>query len=193
MFNESLPIRRGVGDRRGEVESLVNIGVAYRTLGEMQKALEKYHEALFISRVIGDRRGEAITLNNIGRIYLALGDMQKALEKFNESLPISRATGDRSAEANTLYNFGLTYESLGDMTRATEKFNEALSIWRAIGGPERRGYHSAGYRAGRAKTWQPDPGSPDYRTSYRHCRITARQYHQPGASRFLLRLPAGVL
>ena len=33
-----------------------NIGTAYRWLGEMQKALEKYNEALPIFRAIGDRR-----------------------------------------------------------------------------------------------------------------------------------------
>ena len=38
--------RRAVGDRSGEATTLSNIGAAYESLGEMQKALEKYKEAL---------------------------------------------------------------------------------------------------------------------------------------------------
>ena len=45
-YNEALPIRRAVGDRSGEANTLNNIGAVYRSLGETQKALEKYNEAL---------------------------------------------------------------------------------------------------------------------------------------------------
>ena len=45
-FNEALPIRQAVGDRRGEATTLNNIGAVYDALGETQKALEKFNEAL---------------------------------------------------------------------------------------------------------------------------------------------------
>ena len=67
--------------------------MVYWSLGEMQKALEKFNEALPIRRAIGDRKGEAITLNSIGVVYQSTGEMQKALEKYNEILPIQ--TGGR--------------------------------------------------------------------------------------------------
>ena len=119
---------RAVGDRSGEADTLNNIGAVYRSLGETQKALEKYNEALPLSREIGDRRGEAITLSNIGIVYRSLGETQKALEKYNEVLPILQAIGDRSSEATTLNNIGSVYSSLGEMRKALEKFNEALPI-----------------------------------------------------------------
>jgi CHAT domain-containing protein/Tfp pilus assembly protein PilF len=107
--------------------------VVYWSLGEMQKALEKYNEALPISQAIGARKVEAETLQNIGAVYWALGDMQRALEKFNEALPIWRAVGDRSGEAATLSSIGLIYRSLGEIQKALEKYNEALPIRRAVG------------------------------------------------------------
>ena len=64
-FNEALPIRRAVGDRRGGYHAQQH-RLGLWSLGEMQKALEKYNEALPIRRAVGDRRGEAVTLNNIG-------------------------------------------------------------------------------------------------------------------------------
>ena len=36
--------------------TLNNIGAVYHSLGETQKALEKYNEALLIRRAVGDRR-----------------------------------------------------------------------------------------------------------------------------------------
>jgi CHAT domain-containing protein/Tfp pilus assembly protein PilF len=132
-YHEALDMYRRASDRKGEAQTLKNIGEVYWRLGDMQKALEKSNEALPIFRAVGDRRGEAETLNNIGAIYRSLGDMQKALEKYNEALSLKRAVGDRKGEAGTLNNIGLVYWSLGDMQKALEKYNEALPIRRAVG------------------------------------------------------------
>ena len=40
-YNEALPLKRAVGDRKGEAKTLYNIGSVYDSLGEKQKALEK--------------------------------------------------------------------------------------------------------------------------------------------------------
>ena len=79
---------RRASDRKGEAQTLHSIGVVYRSLGETQKALDKYNEALPINREVGDRSGEATTLNDIGVVYRSLGETRKALEKYNEALPI---------------------------------------------------------------------------------------------------------
>ncbi len=132
-YNEALPIRRAVGDRNGEAETLTNIGSVYQALGEMRKALEKYNEALPLRRAVDDRSGEAETLDNIGVVYQYLGETRKALEKHNEALPLRRALGDRSGEAQTLHNIGGVYEALGETQKALEHYNEALLLRRALG------------------------------------------------------------
>jgi CHAT domain-containing protein/Flp pilus assembly protein TadD len=132
-YNEALPLRRAIGDRRGEASVLNDMGVVYRLLGETQKALEKYNEVLPIRRAIGDRGGEATVLNNMGVVYESLGETQRALEKYNEALPIRRAVSDRQGEAFTLGSIGRIYRSLGETQKALEKYNEALLILRAIG------------------------------------------------------------
>jgi CHAT domain-containing protein/predicted negative regulator of RcsB-dependent stress response len=121
-----------VGDRRGEAATLNNIGSAYQSLGEMQKALEKFNQTLPIFRSVGDRRGEAQILNNIGTVYRSLGETQKALENFNDILPLRRAMGDRHGEAQTLNNIGTAHQSLGETQKALEKYNEALPIFRGV-------------------------------------------------------------
>jgi CHAT domain-containing protein/Tfp pilus assembly protein PilF len=117
----------------GEAITLTNIGAVYDSLGEMQKALEKFNEALPLERAVGDRVVEATTLNNIGQSYYSLGEMQKALEKYNESLSLTRAVGDRRGEAVTLTNIGRVYLSLGETQKALEKYNEALTLSREVG------------------------------------------------------------
>jgi hypothetical protein len=45
-YHEALDLYRRASNRKGEAQALNNIGEVYRSLGEMQKALEKYNEAL---------------------------------------------------------------------------------------------------------------------------------------------------
>jgi CHAT domain-containing protein/Tfp pilus assembly protein PilF len=132
-YHEALELYRRATDRNGEAQTLNNIGEAYESLGETQKALEHYNEALPLRRAVGDRKGEAITLTNIGSVYDTLGEAQKALEKYNEALPISRAVGDRRGEAVTLNNIGAFYWMQGETQKALEKYNEALPIFQAVG------------------------------------------------------------
>jgi tetratricopeptide (TPR) repeat protein len=55
-YNQSLPIRRAVGDKHGEAFTLNNIGNVYNYLAEKQKALDYYSQALTLRRAVGDRR-----------------------------------------------------------------------------------------------------------------------------------------
>src|SRR6266508_1898652 len=132
-YQEALELYRRAGDRGGEAETLHNIGLVYRALGETGKALEKLNEALPILREVGDREGEAAALTNIGLLYNLLGETGKALEKLNEALPIGRAAGDRIGEAYALNSIGTLYWSLGETGKALEKLNEALPIYQLMG------------------------------------------------------------
>ena len=132
-YHEALEMYRRATDRKGEAQTLNNVGVVCLSLGETRKALEKFNDALPISRAIGDRKVEAETLHNIGAVYWSQGEMRKALEKFNEALPLRRVLGDRRGEAETLINIGLVYRSLGETRKALEKYNEALPYSREVG------------------------------------------------------------
>jgi tetratricopeptide (TPR) repeat protein len=138
-YHEALELYRRSGDRRGEADTLNNIGTVYYTLEEMRKALEKYHEALPIFKAVGERSGESDTLQYMCRVYYFLGETQKALEKCNESQSIFRAIDERSGEALRIGQIGLIYHSSGELRKALDKYNEALLISRAIGDREDEG------------------------------------------------------
>lgn len=57
---QSLAIKREIGDRNGEAGSLVNLGNAYNALGQYPQAIDFYLNSLTISREIGDRTSHMV-------------------------------------------------------------------------------------------------------------------------------------
>ena len=132
-WEEALKLYREAGDRRGEANTLTNIGQVYSDLEEKQKALEYYSQSLPLSRAVGDRKQEASILNSIGSAYSYLGEKQKAREYFSQSLLLYREAGNRYGEATTLNNIGLVYLELGENQKAKEYYSQSLPLFRSMG------------------------------------------------------------
>jgi tetratricopeptide (TPR) repeat protein len=135
----ALESARLAKDRRWEGAWLGNLGNAYASLGQYDRAIEHYQQALAISREIGDRRGEGQDLGNLGNAYLSLGQYEKAIEHYRQALGIARETGDRKGEGNSLGNLGNAYRSLGQYQKAIEHHQQALGIARETGGRQLEG------------------------------------------------------
>jgi len=137
-----------LGDRRGEVYALGNLGVAWGNLGEARRAIEFHEQSLAIAHEIGDRQGESNALGNLGNAWAGLGEPRRAIESYEQVLTISREIGDRRGEGNALNNLGVAWAALGEPRRATEFYEQRLVIAREIG--DRRGEGSALFNAGLA-------------------------------------------
>jgi tetratricopeptide (TPR) repeat protein len=133
FHQQSLAIKREIGDRGGEATSYNNLGTVYYSLGEYQKAIEFHQQSLAIKREIGDRGGEATSYNNLGTVYYSLGEYQKAIEFHQQSLAITREIGDRGGEAASYIGLGNVYQSLGEYQKAIEFYQQSLAITREIG------------------------------------------------------------
>ncbi|KAB0241349.1 tetratricopeptide repeat protein [Microcystis aeruginosa EAWAG127a] len=146
FHQQSLAIKREIGDRGGEANSYGNLGNVYDSLGEYQKAIEFHQQSLAIKREIGDRGGEAKSYNNLGSVYGSLGEYQKAIEFHQQSLAIEREIGDRGGEAKSYNNLGSVYNSLGEYQKAIEFHQQSLAIDREIGdrGGEAKSYGNLG-------------------------------------------------
>ncbi|MBF2016433.1 MAG: CHAT domain-containing protein [Rivularia sp. T60_A2020_040] len=128
----ALVLWQKLGNKTGQVVTLLNIGRIYDDVGEKQKALQFYNQALPVLRAVRNRGGEATALNNIGLVYDDLGEKQKALEFYEQALPLSRALGDRRREATTLNNIGSVYSDLGEKQKALEFYEQALPLRREV-------------------------------------------------------------
>ena len=110
-----------------------NLGSAYQSLGQYQRAINFHQQSLEIEREIGDRGSEANSLGNLGIAYKSLGRYQRAIDFHQQSLEIKREIGDRGGEANSLGNLGTAYQSLGQYQRAIDIHQQSLEIAREIG------------------------------------------------------------
>jgi tetratricopeptide (TPR) repeat protein len=123
-YQAALALYRQSGDRVGEANALLNIGLIYTSLnqtqavielGQYQQAIEYYEQALAVSRSIGDRSIEASVLNSLGNSYRALEQYQQANEYYQKALAIYRSLGDRYWEAGITDNLNqMRLQQAGD-------------------------------------------------------------------------------
>jgi tetratricopeptide (TPR) repeat protein len=122
-----------LGRKDAQGMALGNLGLAYSSLGEYQRAIEYHEQYLAIAREIGDRRGEGTALGNLGLAYNDLGEYQRAIDYHEQALVISREIGDRRGEGSDLGNLGIAYKNLGEYQRAIEYYEQGLVVDREIG------------------------------------------------------------
>ena len=60
-----MKIAKEIGDRAGEGNAYGSLGIAYRSLGDSQKAIDYNEKHLKIAKEIGDRAGEGAALSLI--------------------------------------------------------------------------------------------------------------------------------
>ena len=113
-FERTLLLTRAEGGGgRNEEQHLNNLGIAYKDLGQYDKALEFYEQALARTQAGRNQAVEVTVLNNMGNVQRLLGQHDKALVLHTRALAVSRDSGDRPTEARSLNTIGLTYYELG--------------------------------------------------------------------------------
>jgi tetratricopeptide (TPR) repeat protein len=140
-YTEALKRYEKDSNRKREGSASGNLGLAYRSLGQHEKAIDHHSQALAISREIGDRQGEGNHLGNLSSAYYSLGQYVKAIDYHSQALAISREIGNRQGEGIDLGNLGSAYYSLGQHEKAIDHHNQALAISREIGDRQGAGNH----------------------------------------------------
>jgi predicted ATPase/DNA-binding SARP family transcriptional activator len=133
LFQESLALRRRIGDRRGIAIALNNLGLVAREQGDYSAARACHDESLTLKRDLGDLRGVAIALNNLGIVSRDLGDEATAQACHEESLARFRDLGDSWGIALALNNLGRLARGRADYPLARELHLESLSLRRDLG------------------------------------------------------------
>ena len=132
---ESLAIRRELGDRWGTAGSLVGLGNLALNQRDYRAAKTLFDESLVICQELGDRWGIATLLNNLGNLAVSQGDHPAARALLEQSLAIRREIGDRYGIATTLDNLGHEALNQGDYALAQELLEQGLAIFRELGDP----------------------------------------------------------
>jgi tetratricopeptide (TPR) repeat protein len=109
------------------------LGLAYRTLGQVEQAIQLCERALVIACESGDRKEEGAIIGNLGIAYRVTGYVEQAINCFERALTVARETGDRLNEHDWLGNLGDAHSALGQVEWAIEFYEEALEVTDEIG------------------------------------------------------------
>jgi tetratricopeptide (TPR) repeat protein len=118
-LNLSLEFRRKAGDKKGQVNTLVNLASVYEYRGDVEKALAAERRALAVAREMRMRDRESFVLNNIGLTYKVAGNLDKAIAALRESMQIEMERGDHAELANRL-------DKMADIYRLKGQYDDAL-------------------------------------------------------------------
>jgi predicted ATPase/class 3 adenylate cyclase len=137
LYEQSLALRRDLGDKRGVAAVRGDLGLIGFHLGEYAAARVLLNDSINALRELGDRQGLAMALNSLGMITMDEGDYEAAGLLYQESVAIRRELGDRHGIAMTVNNLGVIASHRGEFLAASALFEEGLAIRRELG--DRRG------------------------------------------------------
>jgi predicted ATPase/class 3 adenylate cyclase len=128
LYEESLAIRRDLGDMPGAAMLLHNLGIVAYYLSDYTAARILDEEALAVFREIGDRFAVGQALNNLAGIASATGDYALARRFLAESVEIQRQLGDKGGIAIALNSLADVLQDEGDHDATRPLLVESLTI-----------------------------------------------------------------
>ncbi|MBD2181411.1 CHAT domain-containing protein [Planktothrix sp. FACHB-1355] len=112
-----------------------NLAVAFRQIGQIDKAIAHWEQAIQIYAKAGDpnsRTQQAKLIVEQAQAYSELGQHKRAIQLLQASLLIARHNRDRLTEAAAEAALGNSYWSLGDYEQAISSLQNSLKIAREL-------------------------------------------------------------
>ncbi|WP_424102757.1 CHAT domain-containing protein [Moorena producens] len=117
LLEQMISNYRKSGDLIGEINSLINLTLAYQTLGDLDQAKQTLSQSLSklsdLDYTKERQQLQAQLLEVQGQVYLSLGQGEKALSNWQQTSAI--------------------YQELGDLTRVTESQIYQVQAYRVLG------------------------------------------------------------
>ena len=107
-------------------EMRVNRGLALRSQGKMQEALDEMAEAYLVFEGLADQKRMAMTLGNMGAAYKALGDKEQAYLCYRDAADLFNLVGEKSMYGETLLAMADLQMSERKVTAATATYEAGL-------------------------------------------------------------------
>jgi tetratricopeptide (TPR) repeat protein len=130
---ESLAIRREIGDVGGIALSLLNLGVIHERHGDYERAKANYTESLQGYESLGDQHSRTQCLGNLGWLALEEGEYPQAHEYFAEVLKQHQSSNDNHGEATITMCQGYLALMEDDLAAAAGYFDKAQQTLESLG------------------------------------------------------------
>ena len=130
LYSEALPLLEGSIEQTATV--LNNIGLVYRSLGDLPAAARLLQRALEVHRRLGNRREEATALFNLGGVAWESWDLERARTLYEQARQAASEVGNRQMEAQALGSLGTVFDKSGDRASSLACYERALPILREL-------------------------------------------------------------
>ncbi|MFL5759124.1 MAG: tetratricopeptide repeat protein [Thermomicrobiales bacterium] len=132
LYEQSLAIRRELGDRRGVADTLNNLGLSATQLADYDRAEALLEECIQIRREIGDRTGYVLAVSNLGDLAVATGDFERAWSLHEEALALRQELKNELGVAYSQNNLAVVAACKGDLKTARALLEQSLSRFREL-------------------------------------------------------------
>ena len=129
----ALAAARRAGDRRGEADTLAELGGLQGEMVGYPAAAASLAQALSVYGAAGDLPGQAFALNRLGFLRVLTGDYPAAAASHQRALALARSVSYRPAAAAALLGLGLVQQLTGDYPAAAASQQQALALYRDLG------------------------------------------------------------
>jgi non-specific serine/threonine protein kinase len=130
LLEESLAIRRELGDPAGLLGPLSGLGYTAMRLGDDATAHACFEESLIIQHRLDDRVGMSESFNSMANLAHGRGDLALARELYQQSLAVGREVGYRMDVVD--HNLGVVAQEQGDLVAARRYIEASVATRRAI-------------------------------------------------------------
>lgn len=135
-LEETVAVRRTLGDRRGLAVALSYLGNVVREQAEFVAAQRWLEESLALSEELGDRGLSAETLDRLGTVAHALGDYRLARVRYDQALALAEQMGNLHEQPWSLHNLACLALDQGDYPAARACLAKSLGLrpeWDKLG------------------------------------------------------------
>jgi predicted ATPase/class 3 adenylate cyclase len=130
-FEESLALRRELGDTDGEKLSLAGVAQLHVALGEVDRAEEESRELLGIAD--GEPRTEHFAYHFLADCALLRGDTEEAETRYRQSLRAAIPLGDVIETSFEVQGVAMAAAANGDPRRALRLCASVEALWDSLG------------------------------------------------------------
>ena len=130
---EALALHVSLGDRRGEAESLQQLGYAVSEEGDQARAQQLLEQSIRLSRDVGAEHRALWTTRTLAWVHAKSGDLEGARGLYEDDLRRAVALGSRSLEATLLGSLARLSIREGRAQEALPLLEQSLLIRRDLG------------------------------------------------------------
>ena len=130
-FEQSLELRRELGDAAGATRALVGIAQVLVAMGETERAEAIAHDLL--DRGAGDARTEHFAYHFLADCALIRGDSEQAGTRYRQSLRAALPLGDIVETSFEVQGVAMSEAATGDPHRALVLAGSVEALWESLG------------------------------------------------------------